>query len=131
MTKLVKCLICEKEFRSINSTHLKSHSINSTHLKSHSITFAEYLEKFSGAVTVSQDTSSKLSLNTKKLNSNRDYSTIGEKISQTRIHRSKFMKHTLIEKDGDEKKTEWELMQERGYDRIWDCGTMVYKWEKI
>lgn len=47
-----------------------------------------------------------------------------------RLHRGKFMKHTLINSEADHKKTEWEIMQERGYDRIWDCGTVVYEWNK-
>jgi hypothetical protein len=46
----------------------------------------------------------------------------------TRKHRSGFMKHRIITmlsvKDTD--KTEWEIMQDSGYDRIWDCGTT--KW---
>lgn len=52
---------------------------------------------------------------------------------KTRIHRSNFMKHRLgkILGDGaqqmiDAGRSEWEIMQEHGYDRIWDCGTT--KW---
>lgn len=50
---------------------------------------------------------------------------------KTRQHRSNFMKHTLQQKFQltDEvlnTKTEWEIMQDAGYDRIWDCGTS--KW---
>lgn len=51
----------------------------------------------------------------------------------SRVHRSNFMKHRLSKYFGEvaEKfiaagKTEWEIMQEMGYDRIWDCGTT--KW---
>jgi hypothetical protein len=44
-----------------------------------------------------------------------------------RVHRSSFMKHRLLEKfNGDPSKSEWELAQEVGLDRIWDCGTT--KW---
>lgn len=39
------------------------------------------------------------------------------------LHRSNFMRHKLGV-DSDE--TEWEIMQQRGYDRIWDCGN--FKW---
>lgn len=53
-----------------------------------------------------------------------------EKYSK-RYHRGKFMKHTLIKSEDDNQKTEWELMQSRGFDRIWDCGTVVYKYTKI
>lgn len=51
--------------------------------------------------------------------------------NKQRFHRSSFMKHKLIDKfpDADIEKmiedgmSEWEIMQEMGYDRIWDCGT--------
>lgn len=46
---------------------------------------------------------------------------------RNRHHKALFRKNNLISKFGlDEdyvkSKTEWELMQELGYDRIWDCG---------
>lgn len=49
-----------------------------------------------------------------------------------RIHRSKFMKHKLpkILKSFDPNFTEWENMQMNGFDRIWDCGCLVYKFQK-
>jgi hypothetical protein len=37
------------------------------------------------------------------------------------------MKHMLIEAGFSKEQTEWEIMQERGYDRIWDCGTLKYR----
>lgn len=43
-----------------------------------------------------------------------------------RKHRASFMKHELIAQGHDPNKTEWEIMQERGYDRVWDCGTLKY-----
>ncbi|MDX9695045.1 MAG: hypothetical protein RBT49_04570 [Bacteroidales bacterium] len=48
------------------------------------------------------------------------------------FHRSKFMKHKLINilEEFDENKTEWENMKQNGYDRIWDCGHFVYKLKK-
>lgn len=48
----------------------------------------------------------------------------------TRFHRYKFAKHTLIKEGFDASKTEWEIMQERGYDRIWDCGHSKWIWTK-
>ncbi|MEM2159542.1 MAG: NUMOD3 domain-containing DNA-binding protein [Candidatus Nitrosotenuis sp.] len=45
-------------------------------------------------------------------------------------HRSNFMKHKLLKKfGGDPNKTEWELAQENGFNRIWDCGNT--KWMLI
>ena len=53
--------------------------------------------------------------------------------NKTRIHRSNFMKHRLGKLLGNsaqqminDGKTEWEIMQAHGFDRIWDCGTT--KW---
>jgi hypothetical protein len=49
---------------------------------------------------------------------------------KSRYHRSRFMKHTLkdLPNYGDER-TEWAIMAENGYDRIWDCGTT--KWRLV
>jgi len=49
-----------------------------------------------------------------------------------RSHRFNFRKDRLpllLEKF-DPQKTEWENMQNNGYDRIWDCGNLVFKWIK-
>ena len=43
-----------------------------------------------------------------------------------RIHRFNFTKSVLIKEGADPKKTEWQIMQELGYDRIWDCGHQKY-----
>jgi very-short-patch-repair endonuclease len=43
---------------------------------------------------------------------------------EKRIHRSNFMKFNLTNKD--DKRTEEEIMVEKGYHRIWDCGTIAY-----
>jgi len=44
-------------------------------------------------------------------------------------NRFKYQKHKLVENFGaDPSKTEWEIMQELGYDRIWDCGTDRWEW---
>jgi len=48
------------------------------------------------------------------------------------VHRSVYMKHKLpklLEKFNPEL-TEWENMQMNGFDRIWDCGCLVYKFKK-
>lgn len=44
-----------------------------------------------------------------------------------RFNRFQFTKHKLVEAGYDPNKTEWEIMQERGFDRIWDCGSWKYE----
>ncbi|MEM2159553.1 MAG: NUMOD3 domain-containing DNA-binding protein [Candidatus Nitrosotenuis sp.] len=45
----------------------------------------------------------------------------------TMFHRMSLQKHKLLKKfDGDPDKTEWELAQENGFNRIWDCGNYVF-----
>ena len=45
-----------------------------------------------------------------------------------RFHRFSYNKQTLLKLfNGDPNKTEWELAQENGFDRIWDCGTMKFE----
>ena len=48
-----------------------------------------------------------------------------------RKHRFNFTKHSIIKKypELDKEKTEWELMQALGYNRIWDCGSLKYVWK--
>jgi hypothetical protein len=46
---------------------------------------------------------------------------------QTLEHRFQFRKSRLGETQG---RTEWDIMQERGYDRIWDCGKINFVWER-
>lgn len=45
-------------------------------------------------------------------------------------NRMKFQKHKLhkLLKIFDSNKTEWENMQENGYNRIWDCGNFVFEY---
>lgn len=45
-----------------------------------------------------------------------------------RKHRFNFTKHNIITRhpELDTSKTEWVLMQELQYDRIWDCGTLKF-----
>lgn len=47
---------------------------------------------------------------------------------QTLKHRFHYNKQKTIEMGGDTMKTEWENMQDFGFDRIWDCGNS--KWIK-
>lgn len=44
-----------------------------------------------------------------------------------REHRFKYRKNVIIKNEMDLNKTEWEIMQENGYDRIWDCGSMKFE----
>jgi hypothetical protein len=44
-----------------------------------------------------------------------------------RYHRFGFRKDLLVKEGFSKEKTEWEIMQERGYDRIWDCGSMKFE----
>lgn len=44
-----------------------------------------------------------------------------------RLHRSNFMKHKIVTPE-TETCTEWEIMTNSGYDRIWDCGTLKFIW---
>jgi hypothetical protein len=43
-----------------------------------------------------------------------------------RIDRQHFQKHKLVEQGQDASKSEWEIMQELKYDRIWDCGQICW-----
>ena len=45
-----------------------------------------------------------------------------------RFHRFTYNKQTLLKEfNGDPSKTEWDLAQENGFDRIWDCGTLKFE----
>lgn len=48
-----------------------------------------------------------------------------------RYHRYNFTKHSILSKhkDLDKNKTEWQLMYELGYNRIYDCGNMKFSLE--
>lgn len=48
---------------------------------------------------------------------------------KNRLHRFGFTKSKLVALGGDPNKTEWQLMRESGYDRIWDCGHIRYELE--
>jgi hypothetical protein len=47
--------------------------------------------------------------------------------NELRYHRSNFTKQSLIKKGFDLNKTEKEIMSERNYNRIYDCGHLVYE----
>ena len=60
-----------------------------------------------------------------------DYTYYNSKISRyKRFHKFSFGKNLLKEKFPQiysKDKTEWQIMQELGYDRIWDCGKYRYE----
>jgi very-short-patch-repair endonuclease len=43
-------------------------------------------------------------------------------------HRYKFQKHKLVKLGYDKNKTEYEIMTEIGYYRVWNTGNIVYEW---
>ncbi len=45
----------------------------------------------------------------------------------TREYRYKYAKYKLVEQGFDSSKTEREIMKERGYTRVWDCGVMKFE----
>ena len=51
-------------------------------------------------------------------------------IGNNRKNRFKYRKSELVKEGYDPNKTEREIMSERGIHRIYDCGTIVYKWFK-
>lgn len=54
------------------------------------------------------------------------YWYVSTKSYLNRLHRYTFRKSVLVNQGYDPNKTEWEIMRENGYDRIWDCGTMKF-----
>jgi hypothetical protein len=58
------------------------------------------------------------------------YWYMDKKNYNNRHHRFNFRKAKLVSEGYDNIKTEWEIMQERGFDRIWDCGTMKFIYKK-
>ena len=47
-----------------------------------------------------------------------------------RLNRCNFMKHKLVKEGADPNKTESEIMKEKGFTRIWDCGTLKFQYKK-
>ena len=52
-------------------------------------------------------------------------------IGQRRYNRFGFRKDILVRQGFDPTKSEHEIMKERGIYRIYDCGTMVFKWKGV
>lgn len=50
-------------------------------------------------------------------------------VNNVRENRVKYQKHKLIAAGADPNKTEHEIMKERGYPRIYDCGTIKYQFD--
>jgi len=46
-----------------------------------------------------------------------------------REHRYNFQKHKLVQMGFDRNKTEYQIMSERGYYRIWNTGNLIYEWK--
>lgn len=47
---------------------------------------------------------------------------------KNRFNRVQFQKHKLVKEGADPSLTEWQIMQNNGYDRIWDCGQTKWLW---
>lgn len=47
-----------------------------------------------------------------------------------KFNRTNFMKHKIIKSEEDKDKTENEIMYERGYYKLWNCGNIRYEWLK-
>jgi Pyruvate/2-oxoacid:ferredoxin oxidoreductase delta subunit len=61
---------------------------------------------------------------------NPNYSYYNVKLyGNVRIHKFSWGKKSILKKypEMDSNKTEWELMQELGFDRVWDCGLLKYE----
>jgi hypothetical protein len=43
-----------------------------------------------------------------------------------RLYRYKFRRSELLKEGFDENLTEWEIMKQKGYDKIWDCGSYKF-----
>lgn len=51
-------------------------------------------------------------------------------VGNNRKNRFKYRKSELIKEGFDPRKSETEIMNERGIHKIYDCGTLVYKWHE-
>lgn len=45
-----------------------------------------------------------------------------------RVPKRTFAKARLVREGHDPSKSEWEILQEQGIDRIWDCGKLRFEW---
>jgi hypothetical protein len=50
--------------------------------------------------------------------------------SRIKYSRFQFQKHKLVEQGANPEMTEYEIMRERGFARIWDCGNLKFEWKK-
>ena len=121
---MIKCLECGKEFLMLAG-----------HLKQHKLTVKDYREKYPGCKTIDPYADRRWSFGNL-------YTSLGFKFISfsapsywymkgyfNREHRSNYMKHTLVSKGASSLMTEWEIMKSKGYDRIWDCGTLKFRLE--
>lgn len=51
--------------------------------------------------------------------------------SKHKFSRVIFQKHKLVAKGKDPNKSEYQIMMEDGYVRVWDCGNYKFTWERI
>jgi hypothetical protein len=93
--------------------------------------FKKFKEKYSPEKVISYQNNS---WNTGNLYSNLEFEKIGITDpnyywakKNIRFNRFNFRKDKLIKQGYDPNKTEWEIMEEKGYYRIWDLGNI--KWE--
>jgi hypothetical protein len=56
-----------------------------------------------------------------------NYWYVNSKNFLNRYHRFTYRKDVLVKEGFDKNKTEWEIMREKGFDRIWDCGSMRFE----
>ena len=56
-----------------------------------------------------------------------NYWYVSNKNFMKRYHRYAFRKNVLVKNGEDPSKTEWEIMMNNGYDRIWDCGSLKFE----
>ena len=56
-----------------------------------------------------------------------NYWYVDKKKFINRYHRYTFRKNVLVKEGYSKEKTEWEIMQEKNYDRIWDCGSIKFE----
>lgn len=47
--------------------------------------------------------------------------------SKNKYHRYQFQKHKLVNEGYDKEKTEYEIMLERGFDKVWDTGNFLFQ----
>lgn len=49
-----------------------------------------------------------------------------KKGKKVRRHRYAYAKHKLVASGADQSRTEWEIMQDNGFNRVWDAGTTTW-----